>query len=652
MARKPRLKDTSNNVVSIDTNPRIIWNDDYSSKIDLAPFYDGKERLSKQDKYSPFCGQPSFIKSIERSLARFSKNKSRLDLMRTYLYTLFKFLADTQRYDFELGDMTSSFLAEHSQWLLKICSVSADAHQAMVGQGNGLIAELSVEYSQLYPQLLQANGEPIKYPTTNKSSNKAVKDISLFANEYIKNVCLDYLNGIYSNSMTTTKTEQGSDHNNLSHVLYCFEDLTYRRLRGEKIEGWSRIPAEFWYSQGFERRPINRYGDIRTNGASISEAVSCLFPTGHEIAACLFLISHDTGWIDTARNINLDADWYATDALDPKNPKSADKVNIYARRPKTDKSNEPPKARLTSGKYGSAFWAINQLVKRTEGLRSFVEDKLKDVTLPQNERVTLLKIATNPCIYLSTKKWEVRLAEAKLVRDFFSAIVEQYVSNDPELTEFERSEILNFTWKDTRDAKALTVLEETNDVVVVQQILEHKSLTTTFEYLRARVLKKKFYEQFSEASGIIYNEVSNGFEINNDVIRARYLTGENLTEEQRNKLSGITASGARCSDIENPPPEIGNLGKGPCLQQSCILCPKAVFIPKEKRALSTFAKYFASLTVKADDLAPERFKNSILEAELTALTIYKTQFFGDRISEFEEIYDARVKLLKEMAEAA
>ena len=650
--KNSRLKNTSNNVVSLDANPRIVWNEDNTKYLDLNPYFEGKEKKSESETYAPFDGQPTLIKQLVGAIKRVAKQSGNLNYIQSYLNSFWKFLHDTNRKDASLSDINVNLLAEHSEYLIKVRGLTARTLVQLSADGKKIISELTVEYARDFPALVLPNGDPIKYPPVKSSNNRKIKDISLFANEYLYKFCLHYLKQIDDEQMTKVTPFKGGDVNNIAHVLEAIEQMTFQRMQGVELPKWTNISLRDWISLGFERRPLNSKGMLVCNRKSGAEAIDALFPDAHEIAATLFIISYDTGWLDTARNINIEEDWYSTDAVDAKNVKSADKVNLYARRPKTDKAGEAPKGSLTSGKYGSAYWAINRILKRTERLRSFTEDRLANENLTPVERAHLTAAVRNPLIYLGVKYWNIQIVDNKNIRDFHKYHLKPHVELDTDLTEAQKEEIAAFTWKDTRDAKALKTLEDTNDVYLVQQLLGHKDLTTTFEYLRARVLKKKFYEQFAEASGIIYDEVSNGFEINTDIIRARFLTGDNLTEEQREKLSGITVSGARCSDIENPPAEIGNLGKGPCQQQSCILCPKAVFLPKEKRALSTFAKYYASLVVKADDLAPERFRNSILEAEITALSIYKNEFFGDRIDQFEEVYETRLKLLQEIREAA
>lgn len=653
MAKKSRLKQIDQNILTLHSNTQIIWSEDFSQKLDLTPYFDGLAQGKKAlSKFAPFAGQPKLMMNLRNAIKRWCKTNAAYNHIVTYLNGFFKFLDDTNRHHIDLNDIDIHLLAEHAAYLQNIHRLSSNRMAQNSSIGNAIMRELCVEFSAGYPNLIKKNGTPITYPTVIISHNKKTKDISLFANEYIYNFCLDYLKKIDDEPMTKVVPVAGGDETNIANVLHAIEQSTYRLLNGEKLLTWTSLSKKHWGEYGFNRRIIDHHTCLIANGSEMQNAVEALFPTQFEISATLFVISYDTGWIDTARNINIEGDWYSTDAANPKDVKSADKVNLYARRPKTDKYDEAPKGSLTSGKYGSAYWAINRILKRTERLRSFAENKIQNTAISAKERANLIAVVRNPLIYVSRSPYKETVVTSKNFREFLQNKLAPFVKSDDDLSETEKEEINAFVWKDTRDAKALKTLEDTNDVYLVQKLLGHKDLTTTFEYLRARLLKKKFYEQFAEASGIIYDEVRNDFEINTDIIRARFLVGDNLTDEQRSKLSGITVSGARCSDIENPPAEIGNLGKGPCQQQSCILCPKAVFLPKEKRALSTFAKYFASLTAKADDLAPERFKNSILEAEITALTIYKTQFFEDRLDEFDEVYDARLKLLQEIREAA
>lgn len=651
--KKSRLKSEDSNVVALDTNSNVLWNEGYTDKVDLNALINGvPEKRNHSDVYAPFEGQPRFINEIRSALKRVVWEKTSTSAINTYLNSLLGFLTDTSRQNFTLDQLSSELLAEHRNYLERKYKLSSGTISVLQVVGNNLCKELNAEHSSQYPNLSMRNNAAISYPSVKVSRNKGTKEISTFAFEYIYDYCKAYLNNIDTNPYANYEFVEGNDPRNLSHQLYAVNDIIQKTLLGEKFKTIESLNKRFWFDEyGFERRPFNQDGTFLTSDLASTNVIEYLYPSVSEAAATALMISHETAWIDTALNFNISDDWYHTDADDPKNPRASDGVTMYAQRPKTHTSKEEPKAAHSSGRHGSAFSVIKRIIARTERLRNHVERELKSNTLSKPERVTLEAALRNPVIYLAKKPWGVRTPVSHDILQFLDAI-KKYATQDPRLTQEQIDEIQAFTWKDSKDALVLSKYEQNGDIFEAQRLAGHKSVTTTFEYLKDRKFKSEMFATFANVSGIIYDEVSNGHTIDKNIIRARVLKNDDLTDDERAELSGMTASGARCKDIENPPSEIGNLGKGACLQQSCVLCPNAVFIPQEKRALKVFALRFAEVTFKANNLAPDRFNNSILEAELVALEKYKSEFFADRLDEFEEIFEHRLKRLEEVKEVA
>ena len=650
---KSRLKSDDSNVVALDTNSNVFWNEGYNAKVDLNPLINGvPEKRNHRDFYAPFDGQPRFINEIRSALKRVVWKNTSTQQINTYLKSLLRFLTDTNRQNFTLDQMSSELLAEHRNYLERKYKLSSGNMGMLQTVGNNLCKELHAEHSSQYLNLSTRNNAAISYPSVKASKNNVTKEISTFAFEYIYDYCKAYLNNIDTNPYANHEIADGNDPTNLSHQLYALNDIIQKTLLGKKFKIIEKLNKRFWFDEyGFERRPLKQDGTFLTSDLAPTNVIEYLYPSVTEAAATALMISHETAWIDTALNFNISDDWYHTDADDPQNPRASDGVTLYAQRPKTHTKKEEPKAAHSSGRHASAFSVINRMVARTERLRNHVEQELKSNTLSKPERAKLETALRNPIIYLGKKPWGIRTPVANDIKEFLNAI-KKYAAQDLRLTEEQIDEIQNFTWKDSKDAKVLSKYEQNGDIFEAQRLAGHKSVTTTFEYLKDRKFKSEMFATFANVSGIIYDEVSNGHTIDKNIIRARVLKKDDLTDDERAKLSGMTASGARCRDIENPPTEIGNLGKGACLQQSCVLCPNAVFIPQEKRALKVFALRFAEVTFKANNLAPDRFNNSILEAELVALEKYKSEFFADRLDEFEEIFEHRLKRLEEVKEVA
>lgn len=657
MPKKTKLKSPENsNVVAFGNNSNVITNLDYSIKLDLNPFIDGLfEKHSKGDnKFVGYVGQPKFIEEIREPLNRYVRAVKNTQLS-TFIHSLMKFLsdhyADVYGSNFSVKDLSQALINEHSNYLKREYKISASTLRTLYhSSGNGLLKEIAAEYSQL-ENLKGANFKVIKYPEIKVSKQKRTKKTSSFAAEYVYQQALQYLTNLDKNWYSQFNAENVTDGSSPNMHKHMVHEIMWRKLNGEKFGNLAKKDLKFWEREfGLDRRPFDPSQRLLGSKMQYPELEKHMFVHYAEAAASAIVVSYETGWLDTLRLINLKENWYTTDATDLDNIRASDSVTIFARRPKTEKTGERPKSQISSGKYGSAFWAINRLYNKSKPLREFAERMLKINTLDAATRTYLEKATRSPFAFVTTNH------PAEIKHEFGRSTIAQFLRefiDVRELDEEQKEEVTNFNWSHMRIIAADREYHETNgDIFAVQKKLGHKSERTTSRYLDTHHLKSELYGVFSKVTGIVYDELSQGFNINANVLRARYVKEDDLTDQERSELSGMTASGARCKSIDNPPSEIGNLGKGHCQAQSCILCPHAIFIPQEKRALKTFAKRHADLQHKANTLPPSRFFNSMLEAEIKGLETYKDIFFGNRLEEYETIYSDRLSRLADMMEVA
>ena len=662
MPRKASLKfNQSSNVVALNANSTEIHNRDFTIKVELRPFIEGHYTQDQKtdQKFVGFKGQPLFVEQIKPSLQTYI-NAVKNAAVPTYLNSLFKYVDELGDDAFDLSKLNQEIINGHSNWLIRNHGISASNMRTLYHMtGNGLIRELAAQ-NPTFKNLIGGNLKPIKYPAisiskTTQTTKKKVKGVSHFAAEYAVRKSQEYLREIDTNPYSAYAPENTGDHACPKMHMHMFLELAWDKLMGEEIDPVNENP-DFWFTKfGLEQRPFDDRGKLLTTGCSAKDLQKYLFPDVNEAAATATLISYETGWVDTVNEINLSTSWFTTDAEDRENIRASDSVTMFARRPKTHRYYTKPKSAVTSGSYGSAFWAVNRIRHRSKQLRIYANDLLKINTLDAETKLRLEEAACYALSYITHHKpisIKGQLA-ADAMKQFIVEKIKKPSKKDQDLSAEQRAEIASFSWKDLRDVSLEKEFERTGgDIFAVKKKAGHKSERTTTNYLQSRQLKNELFGTFAKVTGIVFDEVSNGYEINQNILRARFIKDADLTAEERANLSGLTISGAHCRDIENPPSEIGNLGKGHCQQQSCILCPNAVFIPEEPRALKYFARRYADLKIKALNLPPNRFLNSQLEAELKAMDTYKDFWFADRAEEFEEIVEARITKLTEMRRGA
>jgi hypothetical protein len=651
-----------------EKNPNVVWMDNHKGCLDLTPWIDGKYggyRGGANDIYWPFNGQPKLIEEIRPVLEFWVKTQETphaLRRIKAYLNKLWKFLHDTartevKRNELRLIDINQALIEEHMGWLktnkLAACAPTTNVLIHTQVSGNALLSLLAERFGNEFPDLNTKRGEPISYSALQRGTNK-LKSISFFANEYARDWCLNYLSDIDNSPYAKVNSQPGNDPTNPAHQKYAYEQVIYRKVRGEDLPKLRHIPASFWKENfGFEQSPARKRNNFKLQGTNLAvDALrDAVIPCTAELAATAFLISYETGFIDTVKNFDITGRWYSTTATDPKNPKTSDPTDIFADRPKTHKAGDPPKVARSSGAYGSAFWALMRIIRRNEGVRSFLRGYLPTAQIDPPDRVRLTEAQDNMLLGVGST-YDVRAITSVDMTLLFRSI-HRAAEADPNLTAKEKAEVAKFKWKDTRDARALKAHQEGAHIHEIQSILGHKNSSTTMKYLREVALRTEWFGIFAQASGITFDELKMGYGVNRTIIRARILQdGENLPKEVRKRIWSMTASGAYCTDPYNPPEEIGNLGKGPCHVQHCTACHLAVFVPRAKGALESMATKYAELTFLSKTTPPDRFKNT--HAEVSLINIregYREELFGDRLDDFDAVFIAKLAKLESFYKA-
>ncbi|ALJ34456.1 hypothetical protein AMK58_02905 [Azospirillum brasilense] len=405
--------------------------------------------------------------------------------------------------------------------------------------------------------------------------------------------------------------------------------------------------------------------------ATQSELWSLFAPTSLEAVAALTLVTAETGWVDTARAIDVSSDdWFREGRRQTVQKRSGRTVEITemiisgpeityeydvpseaelsAIRPKTRRLHQT-RSLMQSEKGFRAFAVIKYMVERTRLLREIVKEEL----------ATLRRMPAPPAEHLR------RIAELdEQVRCpwlFFPArgkgnptgftpsggdIVMQPFNDLKELAIAEavrRGETLeviegigSLTPSDFRDAYAAWIYNRTgNDIFAVQAALNHRGINTTRRYLRQR---SQIRERFAGCARVMeagFDEAQAGRTIDPTILRlAADRTGQVVSKEDRKFLAAFrSACGARCVDPTNPPEEIepkserveGEL----CGSQRCGLCRHARF---DKGSLRGIAVRIAELKALSTVTPTERWLLSVYPVELEALELLVEEKFVDYVA--------------------
>ena len=128
----------------------------------------------------------------------------------------------TGKTDVRLSDIDEILINSHHSWLLNsgiITGTDVAANvRTLTGRGNGFLEELKHRYGDLEGVCLRnAQNAPIRYPSTEVSTNKPLKNISPFAMEYVQKLALRILEEIDQGPYAKVQPECGDDPNKLEH---------------------------------------------------------------------------------------------------------------------------------------------------------------------------------------------------------------------------------------------------------------------------------------------------------------------------------------------------------------------------------------------------------------------------------------------------
>jgi hypothetical protein len=189
----------------------------------------------------------------------------------------------------------------------------------------------------------------------------------------------------------------------------------------------------------------------------------------------------------------------------------------------------------------------------------------------------------------------------------------------------------SLTPSDLRDIFAGTIFQQEFSLLQVQLALGHKSIATTFLYLRRKAWRAESEQKKNTLLVALIDQIETHKVIDLTLLHAQ-MDGINVTREMIDKLERyrkyMTYSGIACSDPTHPPAFIDGTnprdGTVSCAQQHlCVLCPKGrVF----NDSLPFLARRFAELVWLRDSLPFEVFSESSLPAQLKVMTVTLTQW--------------------------
>lgn len=391
-------------------------------------------------------------------------------------------------------------------------------------------------------------------------------------------------------------------------------------------------------------------------------------PTSLETMAALTLVTAETGWLDTARAIDVSSDdWFREgrrQTLRKRNgrtieiteviisgPRIADnddfsaEAEITAIRPKTQRRHQT-RSLMQSEKGFRAFAVIKYMIERTRSLRESVEaelEALRRITAPspdllrriadldEQARCPWLYYCVNGKILSGFTPTAERSTRTAVFEGLKGRAVDEAIRRGEAPEVVEGIESLKFS--DFRDAYAAWIYNRTgNDIFAVQAALNHRGISTTRRYLRQRAQIRDRYAACARVMESGFDEVEANRIVDPTVVRLLAdQTGQGVTEEDRAFLAEFRSTcGARCVSPTKPPEEIelaserdnGEL----CVTQRCGLCRHARF---DATSLRGVAVRIAELKALCAVTPSERWLLSVYPAELEALELLVEDKFAD-----------------------
>lgn len=453
--------------------------------------------------------------------------------------------------------------------------------------------------------------------------------------------------------------------NNILYTAYCW---FIARLTGSSRSRES--PATL---AGINKS-ILRLGSIEEAPGSaawttLTDLYPLFAPTSLEVVAALTLVTAETGWIDTARAIDVSSDWYRDGRRQVIQKRSggsveireviisgpetaeanvaSEEVEISATRPKTSRRHQT-RSLVQSEQGFRAYAVIKYMIERTRLLRGTIENELvtlRRIRAPTPEcqrRISELdELIRCPWLFFRARKMggvsgftanDSPSTRYRIFDELKGLAVAEAVRRG-ETTEVQRA-IVSLTISDFRDAYAAWVYNRTgSDIFAVQAALNHRGINTTRRYLRQKAQIRQRFAACARLMGAGFGEVQAKREIDPTILRLLVdQSGQEVTDADRASLTQFRSScGAWCLSPTNPPEEIepaSERAEGElCGPQRCGICKHARF---DIASLRGIAVRIGELKALSAVTPVERWLLSIYSVELEALELLVEEKFANQ----------------------
>lgn len=408
-------------------------------------------------------------------------------------------------------------------------------------------------------------------------------------------------------------------------------------------------------------RPSLRRNRYEGYEESKSEYMRLFVPDALEAIAAYVVVAIDTGWLDTAKNIDITGPWFIDKAEGgPSEGVATLVVNMNATRPKTGAlaSHLCPKGRNT------AFGVLARRKERTAyardliaGARQVLFERMMGQNDPDLRRQIdeLDAVARSPFIHFSRSSsgpgFFNRIGDAARAWSLFEDLKAELLAT-PAAQRWTREQIESvkaIRISDLRDAFAARVYEESGyNLFAVKRALTHKNTASTARYLRQRHQQADLFRRFGVAVEVMFDEVKQGYLIDPRVLMARAHTGQDkgISEDMRRALKGpVTRVGMHCANPTSPPPEIapGHRTGQLCSVQRCVLCKHGFFFPEEPGAMEALAERLGELAHARSVMPANMFETSMLRVEIDTVEAARDTFYRDRTERFRELAAGTVR---------
>ena len=464
----------------------------------------------------------------------------------------------------------------------------------------------------------------------------------------------------------------------------------------------SRVRHRLLCGSDVDRSDITRINNTLVSINKRAESVGCAAasanilyrlsaPSSSDCMAAYALVSFHTGWMDTARAINVVddnfqecSDWFSdrTGQLAHGQDKRGTVVILSAREGPSDadddvedelsveiNANRPKTGRLHSALSLKAsryhpYSVIKTQIERTRYLRGILRE-LRAGLLAEPQtieiRAQVAKIERklrSPWIYFNPKgvghEAVGLLGVSKAVSVAFDMTLKSQAKDLAE--KLGRVSLINaidaLSPGDIRDGFAAFIYASSGaNIFAVQQALNHNSISTTRHYLRQRRQIAERFKHFRRMGQALFDELEAGHAVDPTVLRlATSPTGftcEDRKTLETNRVASVFRSryGMGCTDPFNPPKDVApnHVMDTLCGVQRCLLCPLAKVTPE---ALGPLAIRLAELLELRRVIPIGRFLTSSLTLELGGIEIIRDQASGYLAKRFDHAVASHREMLR------